>query len=250
MFQLINQSLNDNVEIFQTSTPNNCQEYSEIDSSSLDQHHYRTWQMLAKFKNVCTDYYSFESQRKNQERLRNGFTARGRAYEEYWGSLYGELVRNDYELVQFLADSLNQIALNKNLDELETAELVVAFVQDIPYNYIKVDACANESKPCYGNAKYGILSPYEFIHTLSGDCDTRAVLLFSMLSYLGYDPMVVISENYLHAMLALNLPTSGDYLTHKGKRYYFWETTARGWSLGLLPPSYKNVNYWKVALVQ
>ena len=151
--------------------------------------------------------------------------------------------------IQFLADSLYDEAIENNLGEYEFASMVVSFIQDIPYSYIKPAECPDTNKPCSGNVRFGIYSPYEFMHTLSGDCDTRAVLLFTMFDYLGYNPMIVISENYLHAMLALNIQASGDYITYNQKKYYFWETTGKDWDIGILPPSYSNVAYWKVALV-
>ena len=49
-------------------------------------------------------------------------------------------------------------------------------------------------------------------------------------------------------MIALNIPTQGDYIEHRGVRYYYWETTAVGWPAGMLPPSVSNSDYWEVAL--
>ena len=130
--------------------------------------------------------------------------------------------------------------------------MIVTFVQDIPYSYvlnIDCDDYQTGDKPCIGNVALGLLSPYEFIHSLYGDCDTRAVLIYTILEELGFDPMIVVSDEYAHAMLALNIPASGDHLTYRGNNYYFWETTAKGWPIGMLPPTTNNVNYWKIALV-
>jgi len=153
---------------------------------------------------------------------------------------------------RFIVDSLSFIAGQKQLSRVELAQMVVTFVQDIPYSYILDKDCATyqtNGKPCIGNIALGILSPYEFLHSLYGDCDTRAVLIYAILDELGFDPMIVVSNQYAHAMLALHLPSSGDHLRHRGKNYYFWETTAEGWLLGMLPPTTNNVNYWKIALV-
>ncbi len=250
ILQLISNAYDKEVIMEEFAQQDGCQEMTLTDSITNDHHHFRTWRLQTRFSDVCTDYLSMDQLSKQQKYLREQIYVTGRTYNEYWGSVYRELVNNDAMYVQFLADSLYNLAVEKGLNAIETAELIVTFVQDIPYSYVKVDDCRNETKPCYGNAKFGILSPYEFLHTLSGDCDTRSVLLFAMLSYLGYDPMVVISEKYLHAMLALHIPASGDYIIYKNKKYYFWETTAKGWKLGFLPPSNNNVNYWKVALVQ
>ena len=72
---------------------------------------------------------------------------------------------------------------------------------------------------------------------------------YVILEHMGYDPMIVVSDEYAHAMLALNLPAQGDYIRYAGKKYYFWETTATGWGIGMLPPESNNKEYWKKALV-
>ena len=63
----------------------------------------------------------------------------------------------------------------------------------------------------------------------------------------NYDVVILDSEHYLHSMIGLNIPSSGRYKYHQGKRYYTWETTSNGWRLGLLPPNSSNINYWQVA---
>lgn len=139
----------------------------------------------------------------------------------------------------------------ENLDRSKLAELVVTFVQDIPYSYVLPGDCESyktNGKPCVGDVTLGIYSPYEFIHTLNGDCDTRSVLIYAILQELAFDPMILISDEYAHAMIALNIPTSGDYILSGGEKYYFWETTAKGWPVGMLPPTTGNKDYWKIAL--
>ena len=170
-------------------------------------------------------------------------------YATYWGNVYQTLVTERSSTFDAVRDSLAAIILNQNLDAYEAANLLVTFVQDIEYTLIKTDDCTDDdNRRCLGNQKFGLLTPTEFLYELQGDCDTRAVFLFKLLADFGYDPIVVISREYLHAMIAINLPASGDYIEHQGIKYYFWETTAAGWQAGMLPPSYPTVDYWKVAL--
>ena len=42
------------------------------------------------------------------------------------------------------------------------------------------------------------------------------------------------------------LPPASKY--YNGKRYYTWETTAKGYDLGILPAECSNIKYWYVAL--
>ena len=49
-------------------------------------------------------------------------------------------------------------------------------------------------------------------------------------------------------MLAIDIPTEGDFFEHKGRKFYFWETTATGWMPGMLPPEMSNKDYWTIIL--
>ena len=49
-------------------------------------------------------------------------------------------------------------------------------------------------------------------------------------------------------MLGLNIPTRGKYKLIKGKKYYFWETTAPGYKVGYLHPESQNISKWYLAL--
>ncbi|WOK08954.1 hypothetical protein RT717_09940 [Imperialibacter roseus] len=229
-----------------------CEDYTEFDSLTSDRIHYRNWDLIDYRASYCTHYRSYEDLANQSRKKRNLINPSNNEYGAYWGSVYRQLVEENDEWVSFMADSLLQTALLDSLDAASLAELTVSFVQDIPYHFISSGDCseADATKhPCVALAKFGILSPYEFLHTLSGDCDTRAVLLFSLLRKLNFDPMIVVSYEYRHAMLALNIPSSGDHITLGRKNYYFWETTAKGWPVGMLPPDMQNIDYWEIALV-
>ena len=170
--------------------------------------------------------------------------------EDFWEQVYMGLYKQSKNQLDFIQDSLQNIGDSLKLNRTDFAYMVVSFVQDIPYNYVLPDSCDDKHSdfPCVPLVKYGILSPVEFLCTLQGDCDTRTVLLFTLLRNFGYEPVIVNSHEYLHSMLALDIPTSGDYLEYKGKRYAFWETTNVGWLPGMLPPDMNNTNYWNVIL--
>ena len=48
-------------------------------------------------------------------------------------------------------------------------------------------------------------------------------------------------------MLGINISTRGNYKKHNGKKYYFLETTYPGWSIGDLPPDFKNKRFWFIS---
>lgn len=168
----------------------------------------------------------------------------------FWHNLYYNLYDHDRTYLAPLQDSLVSLAQRNGIQKPELAYTAVTFIQDIPYNYIlPYDSCSVHSDyPCVPLQRYGLLSPMEFLYSLSGDCDTRTVLLFALLKNMGYDPIIVNSAQYRHSMLAVDMPTQGDHFMHKGRKFYFWETTATGWMPGMLPPDMTNVDYWTIIL--
>lgn len=174
---------------------------------------------------------------------------RGGSYHQVWGSLYKELYESNHQQVESLKDSLLIIKSTLALDHNEFAYTVVKFIQDIPYAYIESDTCNDvKDKPCLGKQKFGITSPVEFMYTLKGDCDSRTVILYSLLRDFGYKPLILISREYLHSMLALDIQSAGEYVFHNGRKFYFWETTGKGWEPGIIPPGMGNKEYWNIAL--
>ena len=230
-----------------------CLDRFEVINDENDRWHQRDWELLDYSQSFCATYQSVEQESLQAGEARNEIIINLDYYENFWGSVYLELVKDSRDQLEFLVDSLATISLENQLTRRELAEMIVTFVQDIPYSYVRQEDCShteNHGKPCVGNIALGLLSPYEFIHSLYGDCDTRAVLIYALLERLDFDPMIVVSNEYAHAMLALHIPAVGDHLKFRGKNYYFWETTGKGWPLGMLPPNSNNINYWKIALVQ
>ncbi len=179
-----------------------------------------------------------------------------------WGSLYQHLVTSDTPRLDLILNQLSKIKTRHNLNELEFAEMVVSFVQDIPYSLVLGNRCLSADKYedsirlilekcpecCIGNIPYGIQNPVAFMGNLKGDCDTRTVIIYAILTNFGYDVAILNSEYYRHSILGLHIPASGNYKTYRGKRYYTWETTNKHFTIGTLPENMETMSYWNVVL--
>ncbi|GAB1445851.1 hypothetical protein MASR2M41_15810 [Flammeovirgaceae bacterium] len=228
-----------------------CEEYSQADSLSQTEvrfTHHRSWNKYTIDSVYCLSYMLSSVVAKASNKFRNGIHSGARTYENSWRDVYYQLYQFDRERITFLQDSLQKIAEQNQLSRNEFARLIVSFVQDIPYSYVMEGPCDRIDQPCLGNEKLGILSPVEFLYTLTGDCDTRSVLLYSVLKHFGYKSLIMVSSEYRHAMIAIDLPASGDHIIYKGKKFYFWETTNTGWNPGMLPPDTNNIAYWRITL--
>lgn len=181
-----------------------------------------------------------------------------RSYDEMIYHLK-EYDKNKLNGLYKLLDSIN--TTNK-LNEIQFAEVVVSFVQDIPYTLILDDGCnaslyndeftrnylSSPNARCEGNQKFGINTPIEFLTNLKGDCDTRTLLLYTVLSHYDYDVALLCSEQYGHSILGVNLPINGTAINYNGERYVVWETTAPNIRPGILSPQFSNLKNWRISI--
>ena len=174
-------------------------------------------------------------------------------YRQLWGELYQELYNDSKSKLTEVTNELRAIQIGKQLNHAEFANTIVSFVQDIPYSFILGDErCEDQEEQafdCLEDEKFGILSPVEFLYTLRGDCDTRTVLLYTLLREFDYHPKIAISNEYAHSILLVDVISAGsDFISSFGVDYYFWETTATGWQAGILPPHCNDISKWDIVL--
>ncbi|WP_291130996.1 hypothetical protein [Flavobacterium sp. UBA7682] len=181
-------------------------------------------------------------------------------------SSYDEIVyslkENDKTKLDGLYKLFDSIQSNRKLSNIKFAEMVVSFVQDIPYVLILEDNCdanlysdnftrrylSNPKAKCSGFQRFGINTPVEFLYNLNGDCDTRTLLLYTVLSHYNYDVALMSSEFYGHSILGVNLPLNGLSYSYNNQKYILWETTTQNVKPGLIPNEISNLNNWRISL--
>ena len=201
----------------------------------------RSWNDFEKiyysdyFKVRLDDFYAVESlkERSNAETL---------------AAIYRQLSEYDSPDLDLIYSTFSNIQNFRKLDRASFANVLVSFVQSIKYAYVFEYSCSEmySTDPevrksmdggtlCDGNNNWGLNSPIEFMKTLKGDCDTRTLFLYTIMKKFLYDVIILNSDT--HSMLGVNLPSSGTYISHRGKRYFMWETTAKNWQMGDMPPN-------------
>lgn len=170
-----------------------------------------------------------------------------------------EFDKNNFNSVYDLFDSIGKA---NRLNKIKFAEMIVTFVQDIPYALVLDDGCdvslyndeftrnyiLNHQGECDGNQRFGINTPVEFLTNLKGDCDTRTLLLYTIFSHYNYDVAMMSSEFYGHSIIGINLPINGAAYTYNNQRYVLWETTAPNCRPGIIPNEISNLNNWRISL--
>jgi hypothetical protein len=180
----------------------------------------------------------------------------------FWGNLYNYMDEKDSPKLDLIINMFSKINENKKLNEMEFAEMVITCVQDIPYSFVFQESCMSPENYedaiknilkqcpdcCIGDIIYGVQNSVSFIQNLKGDCDTRTVLLYSILKQFNYDVAILNSDFYRHSILGINIPGSGSSKTYNGKKYILWETTAKYFKAGDLPVNFNDVTHWNIVL--
>ena len=188
---------------------------------------------------------------------------------------YGPLFLHDRILLRDLINKMIAEIKSENLQYMEAIEYVCSSIQYIPYTlilpssgieypprsgiYVKCPCDLNfgtftnncdsrTSNGCCNNVDpFGVYSPFEFAVKKTGDCDTRALLAFTILKEMGIDVAVMVSKSQWHSVLGISLPNSTNYSTGTndfGKKYVLWELTNPNWRLEMPVEG----DDWKTAL--
>ncbi len=181
--------------------------------------------------------------------------------DAYDGMLAG-LAREDSGRLGGVYHLLDSIKGANHLGDTGFAQVVTSFVQDIPYALVLDGDCdpsgyndaftkrylLSPQADCEGHQRFGINSPVEFMATLKGDCDTRTLLLYTLLEHYGYAVAILSSELYAHSLLGIDLPLGGVTYARNGHRYVLWETTSAGIPPGVVPSSINDLSHWRISL--
>lgn len=221
---------------------------------------YRIWQDY-EGKKYEGKYQLRLSDLKNAAYYKNNLPLSQNNINSYDKIIYSlkENDKNKLNGVYKLFDSINK---SNKLSKVKFAEMVVSFIQDIPYALILDKGCdaslyndtftrqylLDPNASCDGNQRFGINTPVEFLASLKGDCDSRTVLLYTIFAHYNYDVAVLSSEFYGHSILGINLPINGTAYNYNENSYVMWETTAPNCKPGIISNKISNLNNWRISL--
>ncbi|RZK59190.1 MAG: hypothetical protein EOO91_05855 [Pedobacter sp.] len=182
--------------------------------------------------------------------------------ENNYDKIIFSLKENDKNNLNGLYTMFDSVRLANKPNSMEFAEIIVSFVQAIPYTIVLPKSCdasiyqddftakylSTPDARCDGFERYGINTPVEFMANLNGDCDTRTLLLYTIFSHYDYDVALLSSSHYSHSILGINLPYEGQAFEYNNQRYIFWETTAQNIKPGIIPNEIADTDYWRISL--
>lgn len=130
---------------------------------------------------------------------------------------YDTYVYDSYD-TDVLNTIINVISESEGRKDYDLAQLLVAFVQSIPYDHYAKEA------------KFTI----ETLYNKTGDCDDKSILLAKLLSYAGYQTCLFIYEKGQHMAVGLKVDENTD--AYKDG-YIFIETTGNN-PIGNIPEKF------------
>jgi hypothetical protein len=149
-----------------------------------------------------------------------------------WPVIYNQLLEKNQDRLTSVARSLKRAADKHGYDRYELASLTLAFVQHIPYKIPR-----NE---------LGLMTPPTTLSKRWGDCDTKSLLYVLVMQQLGFDVSLFISNRYRHAMAGVNINAVGTSMAHRGRQYFFAETTTPGHRIGQLKTGNGRTASWSL----
>ena len=147
--------------------------------------------------------------------------------EEYMRYVNDE--RDDAEITRIVG-MFEEYGTEHDMDDDSLVRMVVSFVQS--FEYIDDDVWTGIEDSEY--PKY----PYETLYDHCGDCEDTAALLIAMLRELGYGSCLLAFEDHMAVGILGEEDLDGYYFEDEGDRYYYVETTAKGWEIGEMPDEY------------
>ena len=145
------------------------------------------------------------------------------AWARYYRMVYKESAAELDNLTQAFSGSL---PMN---DPTESARRVLAWVQGFRYerDFAGID----------------FVIPLTAAFEQRGDCDSRAMVMAVILERLGIDCILMVSREYSHAMVGVDVPGGGQRFTFNGKAYLVAETTAKV-GLGMIDSTQADFSRW------
>lgn len=177
-------------------------------------------------------------------------------------SILYNIENHDSNKINDVYEMFNKIKKERNLNDKKFAEMIVSFIQYMPYYVVLERSCNPEDYQeqmvkdlikenpgrCAPNQAFGITTPLEFLATGQGDCDSRTLLAHTVLKHFGFNAAILSSDVYSHSILGINLPYNGQVYEDGSSRYVLWETTDKNFKPGIISSEVRNLNYWKISI--
>lgn len=174
------------------------------------------------------DYFYYKEKPRPTSSLRYSAMTTNARY--YYFSEYIAMAADpdDDDLIEGIVNNVNEMAATENLSERQKIDLVLQFIQSLPYTEDGV------TTPYIEYPRY----PIETLFDPGGDCEDTSILAVAILKEMGYDVALILFEEFDHMGVGITYDLEyGNSWIYEGKRYWYLDTTG-GWTTGWAPKEY------------
>ncbi|MDD3006008.1 MAG: hypothetical protein PHX30_00275 [Candidatus Pacebacteria bacterium] len=150
----------------------------------------------------------------------------GRAEDEYYENFALNLEHEEDPTINDVVNDIKSEGVKNNLSEEEILELVISFVQDIPYDDAKYDLIESAS----GNVEESWTRfPYEVLYDNTGICTDKSMLTVALVEKLNYGTALFGFDKKEHMVPAIQC--TQEYSSYYSG-YCYTEVTNVGFKIG------------------
>lgn len=185
-----------------------------------------SWEYDGKTYKISTELY--KSSYLFYQKAQKAYSYSGDLPQNWQEEYYGMFLKTDSKdkAIFSLVQEIKKQGRAQRLDDDQIVELVIAFVQSIPYDDSKAVAISRQDE----NAT--VRYPYEVLYEKSGVCSEKSLLAIALLRELGYGAAAFVYEQDNHMAIGIQCPKQ--YSTY-GSGYCYAETTMPGHKIGIIP---------------
>lgn len=143
-----------------------------------------------------------------------------------WARAYRMIYRESAASLDELASRIDPLLPD---DPTEAARSLLSWVQGFHYERDQQGS--------------DFVAPLDSAYEGRGDCDSRAMIMAIILERRGVDTVLMVSRDYSHALLGLDVPGGGQRFPFEGKQYLVAETTAKV-GLGMIAADQADWSKW------
>ena len=196
--------------------------------------------------------YTLEFKTEDIEQLReeNPFNTYGQqgdthTYDGNIKDMFARITKeNGMAHILQIADYIKSTVEEAGLTELALIQFALDFVQEPNIRYV-----VDEQSHSINFANEYMRFPDEVLFDKEGDCDCKSSLAAAIFHALGYNVVVMLSENIGHAAIGIELKeewlkelqvddVDKSVKEYNGKKYLYCETTGDGYRIGQIKDSY------------
>ncbi len=150
---------------------------------------------------------------------------------EAWTRYYRMIYRDSYTRLSSLFRLFDRILKVEDVQEDpgQTAGRLLSWIQD--FEYIRTGGVSD------------LVGPLAVAVEMSGDCDSRGLLLAALLNHLGIESVLMVSPRFGHSVVGVDVDGPGARFPFNQKKYLVAETTAKV-KLGLIDAAMADPAGW------